>query len=217
MQPRPDRSEIARYPRRCQGVRGLCLVPIAIALSLLMVASAGAAPIVTFVWDPASDVVSPGATELFVDLWAEQSDGADAAGITLGFSGSGIVTGVELVGFGAAVSAADSFFGDLGGVTGLIASAPASPGSFGEDVDFLVATLRVLVDTALGANGALGLEDLSELAGFPALAADGRTEIPSDLSAAFTVAVVPEPTTLALLASAWRALGAARRRRLPAS
>lgn len=180
----------------------LCLVSV----------GAYALPLVVFSFDSLSAGVGSGTTSLQVDLLASQSDGADAAGITLGFATSGVITDVALQSFGAAVSVSDSSFGNLGGTIGLIAVAPSNPGSFGVDVDFVVATLTLTLNTALGGSGSLSLVDLSLVAGAPALAEDGLTEIPSDLSAAFAV-TVPEPVSAVLLVllPAGLALGSRRR------
>jgi uncharacterized protein (TIGR03382 family) len=191
-------------------------LPLSLLAGLLLAFAAApaaqAVPLVEFVWDPPSQSVAGGATSTTVTLTALQSGGADAAGITLGFEVSGIVTGVSLLGWGSAVSAADSFFGNIGsasGPTGVIAVAPSTPGSFGLDVDFEIATLTLTLDTALGGEGAIALLDLSDVAGFPA--ADRQAgAIPSDLSAVHTV--VPEPATALLCLAGLAGLGALGRR-----
>lgn len=162
---------------------------------------AQAAPIVVFSWSPSSSLLQAGTAEIVVDLLAEQRDGADAAFLTLGFATAGAITGVQLVAYGAAVSASDSFFIDVAGQPALLASAPASPGSFGEDVDFLVATLRIAIDplAAAGTGGSLSLVDLSAAAGPPALRSDGVTAIEADWSTPFSIRLVPAPGGLGLL------------------
>ena len=174
---------------------------------------AAAAPLVRFEWSATSTAVDPEATEVLVDLIAQQDDGADASFFTIGFGPSGIVTDVALAGFGSLVSAPDSFFGVAGGTLTLIASAPASPGSFGPDTDLIVATLRLLLDTNLGGAGALALLDLTATAGAPALMANGTTAIPSQFAAPFEVTVVPEPGTALLLLVGCLFLAARARRR----
>lgn len=173
--------------------------------------SAAATPIVEFRWSPEIDVVQLGTTEVLVDLLAVQSGGADAAYLTLGFTTLGIVTGVELQAFGPSVSASDSFFGESDGIPTLIASAPSIPGSFGSDADFVVATLRLSIDTKHSRLGFLSLLDLSAIAGSPALAQDGITPVASDLSRISQVRVVPESATGLLLLVGAAGLSIARR------
>ena len=77
----------------------------------------------------------------------------------------------------------------VGGTDAVIAVAPFPPGSFGVDTDFDIVTLILALDTGLGPTGSVTLLDLSSLLGPPALASDGFSEIPSNLSGAFGVAV----------------------------
>lgn len=193
--PRPTRS-----PR---------LPLLALALTLAWPLSAQAM-LVTFAWDPASQSVAGSATSATVTLEALQTDDADAAAITLGFAFSGAITGVELLSYGSAVSVADSFFGDLSGTTGIIAVAPASPGSFGQNVDFEVATLTLLLDFGLDAEGTISLVDLTSVAGAPALDMSAAA-IPSDISAVHLL--TPEPSTALLLLAGLAGLGATERER----
>lgn len=184
-------------------------------LALWLAPSPARAMSIRFDWsEPNPRLVNPGTTSVTVDLLADQSDGADAAFVTLGFALSGIVVDVALQAFGPAVSAADSSFGPSGNEILLLAAAPSTPGSFGTDVDFTVATLVLTLDPGLGSIGALALEDLTDFAGAPALERDGVTVVPSDLSTGFTV-VVPEPSTSTLLAAALVAFGFSGRRRRP--
>lgn len=178
---------------------GPCVRTALLVISLgLFLAAPARATLITLDWAPPNPVtIGPGATSLTVDLLAVQTDEADAAAVTLGFTLGGIVTDISLVSFGAAVSASDSFFGATAGEILLIAVAPSSPGSFGTDVNFTVATFNVTLDTSLGGAGSLSLKDLTSFAGPPALEIDGFTVVPSDISASFNV-VVPEPSTAIL-------------------
>lgn len=181
-----------------RGVPRIAAASFAVAL---FAGAANATPIVGFAWSPPSGLLDPGTTEILVDLLADQSGGANAAFLTLGFETAGAITGVQLVGFGAAISASDSFFTNVAGLPALLGSAPASPGSFGGDVDFVIATLRVLIDpnAGPGTGGSLALVDLTAIAGSPALQSDGTTPIAADLSVPFSVAIVPEPGVLWLV------------------
>jgi hypothetical protein len=184
---------------------------VLVAIGIGGVAPASAAPLLTFEWTSPTITVSPGTSSVLITLRANQSDGADAAGITLGFSLADIVTGVSLDSFGSLVSEDDSFFGMVSGNMAMIAVAPLSPGSFGVDVDFDVVTLVLSLDTNLAASGTVGLTDLSTLLGPPVLEEDGYTEIDADLSAV-QVVLVPEPSTATLLAASLSILGAGVRR-----
>lgn len=190
-------------------------LPFRFSLALLLTGLAAAvawpvsarATMVGFEWDPVDQIVSGGSGSTTVRLLAVQTDGADAAAITLGLEVGGAITGFDLLGYGSAVSAADSVCCDLGGTPGIIAVAPASPGSFGVDVDFEVATFTLFYDFGAETMGTFSLVDLSSIAGSPALDAAAGV-IPSDISAVHTV--IPEPATAMLTAtgllmlSAWR-------------
>jgi hypothetical protein len=157
---------------------------------LVVAGEAAAQPLVTFEWVPASTSVSPGTTSLQVDLIARQQGGANAAAVTVGFFLTGAVTGVGLAAYGPDVSVADSFFGTFGSNLVLI-SVAGSPGTFGVDADFTVATLNLAIHTPLGPTGSAGLVDLTSIAGPPVLEIDGVTPIPSNLGQPFVLTVVP--------------------------
>ena len=215
-----QRCDVTRTPsvqRRAEWRRVIAVLAI-LFVAALASSAAQSLPLVAFEWDPAAQDVLPGTTQVSVDLVARQSEDADAAGLTLGFTVSGVVTGVALGSFGAAVSASDSFFGDVGGEMALIAAAPSTPGSFGVNVDVVpVATLLLTLDTSLGTVGAVVLKDLSTLAGPPALGADGMTEFPVALGGSHVVTVVPEPGVAFLMATGLAGLGliGSRRRASP--
>ena len=187
-------------------LRSMKLLVAALALAWPLSAQA---MMVTFEWDPVAQSVAGTTGSTTVTLNAIQTADADAAAITLGFSVAGAITGFDLLSFGNLVSVADSFFGDLGGTDGIIAVAPNNPGSFGQNVDFEVATFTLFFDFGMGAEGTVSLVDLSAIAGAPALDISA-VAIPSDISAVHTV--VPEPATAFLLIAGLMGLGAKGRR-----
>jgi len=184
---------------------------ISLVLACLSGGVATAAPLVRFEWLTTASEVTPGATEVLADLIAHQDDGADASYFTIGLGPTGVVTNVLLESFGSLLSVSDSFFGLSGGTLTLIGSAPSNPGSFGADTDVLVATLRLVLNTAIGGAGGLALLDLTNTAGAPALMANGTTAIPAQLAAPLTIMVVPEPSTGLLVLGGCLALTARRR------
>ena len=156
------------------------------------------AMLVEFQWEPVSQGVATSATTTTVMLNAIQTGGADAAGITLGIAVSGAVTGFELLSYGSAVSEADSQCCDLSGTPGIIAAAPGTPGSFGQNIDFEIATFTLFLDFGTELEGTVSLVDLSGLAGAPALDMNAM-EIPSNLTAVHTVVPEPAPALLLLI------------------
>ena len=207
-----DRFHCDTAPRDSSRGGPLRFAGLVLVAALLRASTANATSII-FSWGPASAPVAPGTTEILVNLLAAQQDGADAAFLTLGFLPAGAITGVELVSYGPAVSSSDSFFTPISGTPALLASAPASPGSFGVDVDFTVAILRLLVDTNASLTGSLAFVDLTSVAGAPALKSDGITLIDANLSAVFALQVVPEAGVLWLVGLGFAGFGLSARRR----
>ena len=119
-----QRCDVTRTPsvqRRAEWRRVIAVLAI-LFVAALASSAAQSLPLVAFEWDPAAQDVLPGTTQVSVDLVARQSEDADAAGLTLGFTVSGVVTGVALGSFGAAVSASDGAIAACGGIPKCAAS-----------------------------------------------------------------------------------------------